>query len=70
MSSALLLLVPPIPASEHAERVLSDYNIDSKLDWDRTSQLRARAEAIVHFPEVEKSRTKRAEREREKEPSR
>lgn len=35
MSSALLLLVPSISASEHAERVLSDYNIDSKLDWDR-----------------------------------
>lgn len=64
VSSALLLLVPPISASEHAERVLSDYNIDSKLDWDRTSQLRARAETIVHFREVEKSRTKRAERER------
>lgn len=58
----LLLLVPPISdASEHAERVLSDYNIDSKLDCGRTSQFRARAEAIVHFREVEKSRTKRAE---------
>lgn len=38
-----------------------DYNIDSKLDCGRTSQFRARAEAIVHFREVEKSRTKRAE---------
>lgn len=62
VSSALLLLMPPISASEHAERVLSDYNIDSKLDWVRTSQLRVRVEAIVHFREVEKSRTKRAER--------
>lgn len=66
--SVLLLMVPPISdASEHAERVLSDYNIDSKLDCGRTSQFRARAEAIVHFREVEKLRTKRAE---EREPSR